>query len=303
VTGTLAIDTILFFVVVRLLWRRPLWMVLAGAAAFLTVDLAFLAANATKILHGGWFPVGIALVVFALMTTWQRGRAIITERRTREEGRLPEFLAAIRDADPPSSGPGHRGVPQPHGGDGAGCAARERRAQSRPPRERGDPVDRDLNVPRAGHGQHLVVDDLSYADDGIIHLKRSTGSPEEPDVPRILGLADERKLECAIDVEEATFFVSRAMIVRRKAPGMRSWRKGVFIAMARNAASPATHFGLPGERTVTVGTRSCSERDRAARPSVATWLSCRTRARGGRAFAATGRADPRDGRPQRGGYG
>src|SRR3712207_3106042 len=39
VTGTLAIDTILFFVVVRMLWHRPLWMVVAGATLFLIVDL------------------------------------------------------------------------------------------------------------------------------------------------------------------------------------------------------------------------------------------------------------------------
>ena len=43
VTGTLAIDTILFFFVVRVLWHRPLWLVLAGAALFLIVDLAFFA--------------------------------------------------------------------------------------------------------------------------------------------------------------------------------------------------------------------------------------------------------------------
>ena len=62
VTGTLAIDTLLFFFVVRALWHRPLWLVIAGAVAFLIVDLAFFAANLTKILHGGWFPLAIALV-------------------------------------------------------------------------------------------------------------------------------------------------------------------------------------------------------------------------------------------------
>ena len=58
VTGTLAIDTILFFVVVRVLWKKPLWLVLAGGGLFLTVDLAFFSANLTKVLHGGWFPLG-----------------------------------------------------------------------------------------------------------------------------------------------------------------------------------------------------------------------------------------------------
>ncbi len=73
VTGTLAIDTILFFFVVRVLWHKPLPVVIGGAAAFLLVDLTFFAANLTKVLHGGWFPLTIAAVVFTVLTTWQTG--------------------------------------------------------------------------------------------------------------------------------------------------------------------------------------------------------------------------------------
>ncbi len=86
VTGTLAIDTLLFFFVVRALWHRPLWLVVAGAAAFLLVDLTFFAANLTKVLHGGWFPLAIALVVFSVLTTWQRGREIVTDATDRGGG-------------------------------------------------------------------------------------------------------------------------------------------------------------------------------------------------------------------------
>src|SRR6476620_487325 len=52
VTGTIVITTILFFVIARHRWRQPLWLVLLGAGFFLTVELAFLAANLTKIGHG-----------------------------------------------------------------------------------------------------------------------------------------------------------------------------------------------------------------------------------------------------------
>jgi KUP system potassium uptake protein len=99
VTGTLAIDTILFFVVVRVLWKRSLWMVFAGAGLFLFVDLAFFSANVTKVLHGGWFPLMIALVVFVVLTTWQRGRELVTRNRT-EEGSLLAFVEELRELDP-----------------------------------------------------------------------------------------------------------------------------------------------------------------------------------------------------------
>ena len=39
------------------------------------------------------------------------------------------------------------------------------------------------------------------------------------------------------------------------APPLRTWRKRLFVAMARNAASPIDHFGLPSDRTVLVGSQ------------------------------------------------
>ena len=35
--------------------------------------------------------------------------------------------------------------------------------------------------------------------------------------------------------------------------GMRRWRKQLYVALARNASSPADYFHLPADRTVTVG--------------------------------------------------
>ena len=88
VTGTLAIDTLLFFFVVRALWHRPLWLALAGGAFFLVIDLAFFGANLPKVLHGGWFPLVVAVIIFTVLVTWQNGREIVTKRRRELEGPL-----------------------------------------------------------------------------------------------------------------------------------------------------------------------------------------------------------------------
>src|SRR4051795_9027297 len=110
VTGTLAIDTLLFFVVVRHLWHRPLWLSVGGAAVFLTVDLTFFSANLTKVEHGGWFPLLIALLIFVVLTTWRRGRAIVTRNRTRLEGPLRAFVEEVRVHDPPIHRPQGTGI-------------------------------------------------------------------------------------------------------------------------------------------------------------------------------------------------
>ena len=140
VTGTLAIDTLLFFFVVRALWHRPLWLVIAGAVAFLIVDLTFFAANLTKVLHGGWFPLAIALVVFSVLTTWQRGREIVTTGGSRRRARCA--TSSTRCASRPAGRPRarHRRVPQRQPGDHAAGAARQRRAQPRAARVRADRV-------------------------------------------------------------------------------------------------------------------------------------------------------------------
>jgi KUP system potassium uptake protein len=100
VTGTLAIDTLLFFVVVRLLWRKPWWIVIGGATCFLTVDLAFFTANIPKILHGGWFPLVIAAVVFAVLMTWHAGRIRVQRAVQDSEVSIDTFLAQVREMQP-----------------------------------------------------------------------------------------------------------------------------------------------------------------------------------------------------------
>ena len=101
VTGTITITTILFFVIVRQRWQRPLWLALGGAAAFLAVDLAFFAANLTKLTHGAWLPLTIGLVLFTVMITWFRGRELVTEERLRVEGPLRGFVEELRTQRPP----------------------------------------------------------------------------------------------------------------------------------------------------------------------------------------------------------
>jgi KUP system potassium uptake protein len=89
VSGTITITTILFFFVASRTWRAPRWLLAAGAAMLL-------AANLTKIVHGAWLPLAIALTAFTVMTTWQRGRQLVTARRVSMEGPLREFVHRLR---------------------------------------------------------------------------------------------------------------------------------------------------------------------------------------------------------------
>ena len=101
VTGTITITTLLFLYIARHQWGRPLWLVGIGGGFLLAFDLLFLAANLTKITHGAWLPLVIALIAFTVLTTWQRGRQIVTARRERDEGPLRQFIEELHEHKPP----------------------------------------------------------------------------------------------------------------------------------------------------------------------------------------------------------
>ena len=253
VTGTLAIDSVLFYVVVRKLWHKPLWLVIPGATAFLTVDLTFFGANLPKVLHGGWFPLLIALIVFVVLTTWQRGREIVTRNRTEEEGPLRAFVDEVHAMDPPAYRTPRTGVFLNANRETTPLALRANLEHNGTVHESVVIIcvvtERVPHVPRP---ERLTVDDLGYTDDGITHLTIRYGFQDTIDVPGTLRQAAEA-MESKVDLEAVSYFISRISIVTTDAPGMARWRKKLFRAIARNAADPVPYFGLPDERTTVMG--------------------------------------------------
>jgi KUP system potassium uptake protein len=95
----------------------------------------------------------------------------------------------------------------------------------------------------------VTVDDLGYRHDGITHMTARIGFMDKIDVPATVRMAAEH-VESELDLERASYFLSRISIVMTDAPGMARWRKRLFIAIARNAANPVLLFGLPDDQTV-----------------------------------------------------
>jgi KUP system potassium uptake protein len=111
------------------------------------------------------------------------------------------------------------------------------------------------NVPHVPVEERFEIDTLGHEDDRIQHLSVRFGFSDDPNLPDALHQAGQQGLleTGPVDVEKASYFISRGPIRRTSAPGMAQWRKVVFLALAHNAADPAAYFGLPTERTVTMG--------------------------------------------------
>jgi KUP system potassium uptake protein len=258
VTGTMAVDTLLFLVVARVLWHRPAWLIGAGAVFFLTIDLSFLGANLTKVAHGGWFPLSIGVLVYIVLTTWDTGRKHVTTRRIYEEGPLRLFVKDVNNprAQPPITRVPGTAVFLNARNDTAPLALRALVEHSHVMHQSVVILSiQTMKSPHVPEDEQLSVDDLGYRDDGITHVTAQLGFQDSPNVPRLMELARDEGLEHDIDVDHATYYLSSIVIVPGKRGGMAYWRKRIFMFLSRNAASPVEYFGLPSERTVLVGSQ------------------------------------------------
>ncbi|MGA5463829.1 potassium transporter Kup [Mycobacterium sp. NPDC050041] len=256
VTGTITIVTTLFLYYAHSRWKVPLWLVLIGGGVLLTVDFLFLAANLTKLLHGSWLPLLIAFAAFTVMTTWQRGRRLVTEKRAEIEGPLRDFVDQCADQQPPLSRIPGTAVFLNRGDDSAPLALRANVEHNHVLHQHVVVLALETQpVPRVSDSDRMVINDLGHADDGILHVTARYGYMERPDVPAALRLLDPSQTEGRIDLDRASYFLSKLDLSAGDEPTMAPWRKRLFIATSLITADAAGYFRLPWDRTVLVGSR------------------------------------------------
>ena len=254
VTGTLLLTTSLLLLHAATAWRWAWWKVTALGVVLGGLELLFFAANLTKIAHGGWLPLLIAAVVVIIMTTWQRGRRIITARRVELEGALQEFVDEVHAAGIQRV-PGTAVFPHPTN-ETAPLALRANVTFNHVLHEHVVIVSlRSEDVPHVPPQERVTVDTLGDNGERIVHLSARFGFQDIQDVPWVVARARELVPGFGGDPDTASYFLSHVTIERCDRPGLRPWRKRLFIALAHNAANPTGYFRLPIERTVVMGSR------------------------------------------------
>lgn len=249
VTGTMAVTTILFYFVARLLWG---WSGLfAGllCGAFLIIELSLFGANIPKILHGGWVPLVIGGCLFVLMSTWRKGRILLTETFKGSTLEMEPFLAEIATRKPPRV-PGtaifftkeREGVPPVllhHLKHNEVLHQRVVLLSVVPER-----------VPDVPRGREVETTALGQ---GIYRMILRHGFVEAPNVTRALAtmMLDDQPVNLA----RTTFYFGRETILPTGRGKMARWRKRLFGLMARNANPATAYYGLPPNRIVELGTQ------------------------------------------------
>lgn len=247
VTATMVITTALFYVVLRERFGWPWWAASGLCGSFLVIDAAFLGANLFKIAAGGWVPLAVGAVVFTLMTTLRTGRRLVVERIRQVEEPLEDFVDDL-DADAPNRAKGE--------------AVFLFSAPGRVPpallsNVRFNGVLHQTvvvltvvtdEVPVVEGADRARVEELGY---GIWSVELHYGFMEEADVPA--GLAEHVATQVGLDMGAVTYFLGAESLVVTERPGMAMWREHLYHGMTRNSANAAQYFGLPSDRTITIG--------------------------------------------------
>jgi len=247
VTGSMFVDTLLFFVIIRHMWKRPLWQAFAGAAAFGVIDLVFITSNLLKFMHGAWLPLALGGCLVVVMWTWTRGTQILTDKTRRDSVPLLE-LSEILKARAPHRAPG-TAMFLTSDPDVAPVALMHNLKHNKVLHEKNVILTvRTAETPRVREEDRVRIEPVN---DDFKKVTISYGFMESPNVPKALGLC--RKLGLKFDIMATSFFLGRRSVVPSAHSGMPLWQDKIFIFLMRNAANPTDFYHIPPGRVVEMG--------------------------------------------------
>ncbi len=256
VTGTMIIDTVLAFIVIRKLWKwkRPTSVIFL--LTFLLVDFLFFSSNSLKIPTGGWLPLVVATIIFLIITTWIKGREMLTAHQDEKRVLFEELESELKE-NPPVTVKGTaiyltrslHGVPQVF-----------------------------LHNLEHNHALHeqiivltIVTKDEPYVDEAhrvkvrsygensrFYRVKFYFGFQQQQDVRRALELCAHELHEhygLLIDLKKASFFVGREFITFKRRSTMPVWRRAISRFLFQNSSSAIQFFSIPVDRVIEIGIR------------------------------------------------
>jgi len=250
VTGTMAITSVMYFLVVRQSWNWALSRAAVLLAFFLALDLPFLLANLGKFLDGGWVPILIGVGVMSIMVLWNRGRTLIAykyrlrfpskeEAKARVDARLAArvpgtavFMASSADMLPP--------VLVHH-------VERSRALQETVVL---------LTIRIAG--EPVVEEEdrytITHMDEGFHRIVVQFGFMEEPNVLPVLHRAV-AEAKIPFGERDVTYYLGRENFVASGRGRMGAVSESIFSVLQRNAVTADRAFGLPHRYVVEIGTQ------------------------------------------------
>ncbi|MBP8172900.1 MAG: low affinity potassium transporter Kup [Aeromonadaceae bacterium] len=247
VTGTMVITTILVCTVARYNWDWPQFLVRITLIALLIIDVPFFAANALKLLAGGWLPLALGCIMFTVMATWKWERFLLFRQISRMSMPLEAFIVSLAK-DNPARVPGtaiymartQQGVPH---------ALLHNLKHNKVLHERVVIMTfRTQDIPYVEPDQHVEIERLS---DTFWRISATYGFHETPDVEEVFRRCAQKGM--MFNLMSTSFFLSRETLIPTRRSFLTRMRAGLFILLSKNALRANDFFHIPANRVVELG--------------------------------------------------
>jgi KUP system potassium uptake protein len=249
VTGTMAITSVLYYIVARYTWGWSVWKAGAILALFLSVDIPFLAANLFKFFEGGYVPMLIGATLIAGMLIWSHGRTALVEQYARrystfERARplIHRFLASRVPGSAVFLAPDADHVPP---------VLMHHVERSRALHETVILLTvKEATVPVVPEDSRFKVEVLG---EGFYKLAVSFGYMEEPLLVPVLQCVAQSG-QIPFRFEDATYYIGHETIISKNG-GVQRVPEAIFSYLNRNAVHEERRYGMPAQQIVEIGTQ------------------------------------------------
>jgi KUP system potassium uptake protein len=249
VTGSMFVDSLLAWFIVRNLWKWSVPLSLAAISPLVAIDLVFMTSNMLKIPQGAWMPLVLGAGLVTIMWTWTRGSQILTAKAKKDSLPLTDLIEMLR-ARPPHRAPG-TAVFLTSDPDVAPVALMHNLKHNKVLHEKNVILTvKTLDRPRVPEADRFVMESIN---EDFKKITLSYGFMESPVVPRALSQC--RKQGLKFDIMSTSFFLGRRSVVPAANQGMPLWQDKLYIFLMRNAANPTDFFHIPPGRVVELGTQ------------------------------------------------
>ena len=246
VTATMLLTTLMIGFVVFRIWRWNLFLALPVFLLLLTIDLGLVASSATKLLDGGWLPIGVAMILVFTFATWRKGMSLL-----RQQLATTMSVADVLSKTPTVYRPESAAVYLTSDKSAVPVA-----------------LIHNLQVNHVLHARTVILTlhtalrpyveaaeriEVEDSGQGILRVSAYHGFAEQPDIPAAIAILHQ-KYPWA-DPNRVTYFMSRQTILATDKPGMAIWREKLFALLLRNTQTPIAFFNLPPNRVVELGSQ------------------------------------------------
>ena len=249
VTGSMFVDTLLAYVIMRRMWKWPLWQAALVLIPIIAGDLVFITSNLMKVRDGAWLPLLIGAGLIIIMWTWARGVQILTEKTRRDSLSLVDLIDMLR-ARAPYRAPG-TAMFLTADPDLAPVALMHNLKHNKMLHQKNVILTvKTVDTPRVADADRISVE---VVNEDFKKVQIRYGFMESPNLPKALQLCKKQGLK--FDIMSTSFFLGRRTVVASAESGMPLWQDKLFIALMRNGANPTEFFKIPPGRVVELGTQ------------------------------------------------